>query len=417
MTFGRWLDEIAPETELSIYLHVPFCKAMCHYCGCHTKVARKQEPVQRYLDALIAEIDLLALHTRARVIRHIHWGGGTPSMLGVAGLEAVYERVATHFDVSGIREHAIELDPRLIDRDLAASLARIGVTRTSLGVQDFDEDVQRAIGRIQPISLVRRVVANLRDQGITSLNLDLMYGLPKQTAASIKRTAIFAAALEPDRLAVFGYAHVPWMKKHQRLIDESALPGAAERMAQAGVIRDSLRQAGYQAIGIDHFARTSDALAVAARMGTLKRNFQGYTTDDAPALIGLGASAISQLPQGYAQNAPDIGGYERSVGGGALATVRGVALNEDDRFRAAIIERLMCDFAVDVDGLAARFGHNPDELGSSFATLLQLQDNGLLTVDGHTVRMTPEGQPFVRLAAAAFDAYVAGGKGRHSSAV
>ena len=338
-------------------------------------------------------------------------------MLGPAGLQAVHERIATHFDISGIREHAIELDPRLIDRDLAAALARIGVTRASLGVQDFDADVQRAIGRIQPIALVRRSVEMLRERGISSLNLDLMYGLPMQTPASIKRTSIFAAALEPDRLAVFGYAHVPWMKKHQRLIDESALPNAAERIAQAGVIRESLRQAGYEAIGIDHFARPNDSLAAAARTGTLKRNFQGYTTDDAPALIGLGASAISQLPQGYAQNAPDIGGYQRSVGNGAFATVRGVALSDDDRFRAAIIERLMCDFAVDVDGLAARFGHNPDELVSSFVTLLQLQDNGLLTVDGHRVRMTAEGQPFVRLAAAAFDAYVAGGKARHSSAV
>jgi oxygen-independent coproporphyrinogen-3 oxidase len=412
--YADWLAALPASAALSLYVHVPFCAAMCHYCGCHTKVVRRREPVEAYADRLAAEAALLARTTSARHIVRIHWGGGTPSMLGSARLIGLVERIGDLFDLSRVTEHAIELDPRHVTGGLTAALRRIGINRASLGVQDFSPHVQAAIGRIQPFESVAESVARLRGDGIEPINLDLMYGLPEQSEDDVCRTARLAHSLAPSRLALFGYAHVPWFKSHQRLIDAAALPGAAERLGQAQAARRTLLELGYQAVGLDHFALPHDDLAIAARRGALRRNFQGYTTDRADALIGLGASAICTMPDGFAQNAADIAGYSRAVASGRLATSRGIGLTPDDRLRGAVIERLMCDFAVDLDVI----GQAPDDgWDDALGALGELVAAGIVTIEGRRISMTGQGRPFVRLAAAAFDAYRRRDQARHAAAI
>lgn len=410
--YGEWLGALPLKASLSLYIHVPFCTEMCFYCGCNTRAVRKREPIDAYAERLLEEIDLLA-GLSGRKLTHLHWGGGTPSILGPNWLETIAASLASRFDLSGLKEHAIELDPRRLDKPLVRSLAAIGVTRASLGMQDANPHVQQAIGRVQPFEMVERAASWLREAGIENLNLDLMYGLPEQTARDAARSAELAASLAPQRLALFGYAHVPWFKTHQRLIDDAKLPGPSERLEQAQVAAETLESFGYRAVGLDHFALPSDELCIAAQENRLHRNFQGYTTDDADALIGLGASAIGRLPQGFVQNAPDLAGYSRSVAAGRLATVKGLTLNDDDRLRASIIERLMCDLSVDLDavaGGAARFGAELEALGT-------LADDGLLKIEQGRVTITEAGRPYVRIAAAAFDTYLAASQKRHSVAV
>jgi oxygen-independent coproporphyrinogen-3 oxidase len=330
----RWLADLRDDASLSLYLHVPYCAAICNYCGCNTKAIRREAPLDDYVATLEAEIDLVASATSARRVAHIHWGGGTPSLLGPERLSRLAAKIASRFDVAHLVEHAIELDPRTVDEALVEALAAMGVTRASLGVQDFNEHVQREIGRMQSFEVVERAVRLLRGVGIAAINLDLMYGLPHQSEEDVRRTASLAAGLKPSRLAIFGYAHVPWFKAHQRLIDAAALPGASERLAQADTARRTLEARGYVAIGLDHFALPGDDLAIAAKAGTLRRNFQGYTTDAADALLPLGASSVGLLPQGFVQNAPDVAGWRRAIEAGSLATVKGFALSNEDRLRA-----------------------------------------------------------------------------------
>ncbi|MBL8587452.1 MAG: oxygen-independent coproporphyrinogen III oxidase [Methylobacteriaceae bacterium] len=415
-----WLAALAPDATLSLYLHVPYCSSICTYCGCHTKAIRRQEPLDEYTDALLAEIDALSRRSPARDVRHIHWGGGTPSMLGPTRFLRLATAIAERFDLSRIQEHAIELDPRTVDQPLVEALAKGGVTRASLGVQDLSLHVQLAIGRLQPYDIVARAVELLRGAGIAAINLDLMYGLPHQSLADVKETARKAAALDPSRLAIFGYAHVPWFKTHQRLIDASALPGAAERIAQAKAALDTLVEAGYVAIGLDHFAKPDDPMAIAQAEGRLRRNFQGYTVDDADALLGLGASSIGRLPQGFVQNAPDVGGWSRAVEAGRMAVVRGIELTDEDRARGELIERLMCDFRVDYGARAADLTGDAAAFDDALADLDALARDHVLNHDraARVVVMTEAGRPFVRLAAAAFDARLrASATARHSVAV
>ncbi len=414
---SRWLGELPVGASLSLYLHVPYCAAICTYCGCNTKAVLREEPLDAYVTTLEAEIDLLAAATKARKVEHIHWGGGTPSLLGPARLRRLALRLAERFDLSSVREHAIELDPRTVDEALVACLAAIGVNRASLGVQDLNEHVQREIGRVQPYETVARATQLLRGAGIGAINLDLMYGLPRQSEDDVRRTARQAADLAPARLAIFGYAHVPWMKAHQRLIDAAALPGASARLAQADVARRTLEERGYVAVGLDHFARPDDELAIAAGAGGLRRNFQGYTADRADALLPLGASSIGNLPQGFAQNAPDVGGWRRAIEAGRLATVKGYAVSGDDRLRAAAIERLMCDFALDYGALAKAMSGDEAALDDAAGELDALSRDGVVIREGRRLRVVEAGKPFVRLAAAAFDAYLRAGRARHSVAV
>jgi oxygen-independent coproporphyrinogen III oxidase len=413
----QWLGELSDAATLSLYFHVPFCAEICAYCGCHTKALRQEAPLTVYKETLLREIELVASATKARRVVSIHWGGGTPGMLGPARFLEISESIARHFDVGAHPEHAIELDPRLLAEPLVEALARAGVNRASLGVQDFNPHVQEAAGRVQPYETVARAVELLRRGGVEALNFDLMYGLPHQTREDVARTAALAAGLAPARLAVFGYAHVPWFKTHQKLIDAAALAGAAERLAQAEVARETLEAAGYVSIGLDHFALPDDPLTRAVREGRMRRNFQGYTTDAADALLPFGVSSIGRLPQGYVGNAADNAGWRRSIEAGRFATTRGLAFTPEDIARGAVIERLMCDFSVDYGEQARAHGFAPDAFDAAAPGLEALVAQGLAEVSGRRVAMTPAGRPFVRLAAAAFDAYLESGAARHSAAV
>ncbi len=416
--YAGWLRDLASGTELSLYLHVPYCREMCWYCGCHTKVTHQDGPLLSYAETLVSEIAMIGgLLGRGRPVRHIHWGGGTPSLLPTQAFRAVVDRLKASFDLTGELEHAIELDPRTVTEELAATLGACGITRASLGVQDFNEGVQAAIGRIQSFEVVERSVNALRAAGVEAINLDLMYGLPKQTPDHMRETVDLALRFSPSRLALFGYAHVPWMKKHQRLIDEADLPGVEGRLELAAAARERLAENGFIAIGLDHFARPDDEMAIAAREGTLKRNFQGYTTDAAPALIGFGASSIGKLPEGYIQNAPDVGGWRRAVEAGHPAIVRGKALDDDDRARALIIEEIMTAYEVDVAAVAASYGIAIADFDASFDHLSELVEDGLVAVEDKRVTVLDAGKPYVRIAAAAFDSYLAAAAARHSVAV
>jgi oxygen-independent coproporphyrinogen-3 oxidase len=416
-TYAAWLGALAPAATLSLYLHVPFCRELCSYCGCHTKAVRRKEPVLRYAALLRREIELVADLAASRRVRRIHWGGGTPSILGPQELAAIDALLAVTFDRTDVVEHAIELDPRTIDAPLVAALAAMGVNRASLGVQDVSPEVQAEIGRSQPAEQVEAAICLLRGASIEALNLDLMYGLPRQTLAAIRRNVEFVGRVRPDRVSLFGYAHVPWFKPHQRLIDAASLPGAAERLEQAESARRALVALGYRPIGLDHFALPEDELALAAARGALHRNFQGYTTDDADALLGFGASAIGRLPQGYVQNAHDLHAYSRAIRAGALATTKGFALADDDRVRGAAIERLMCDFALDLDAVAgSRAAKLRGEFAERIAALFGADAGAIVRVTGNRIEVSERGRPFVRLIATALDRYLAAG-GRHSIAV
>jgi oxygen-independent coproporphyrinogen-3 oxidase len=410
--YRQWLGAIGAGDALSVYLHIPFCQALCWYCGCHTAVTRSAARLSGYAAALEAELALLAGALRGHAgIAHLHLGGGTPTALGAAALARVLRRLRETIGLAPGAEIAAELDPRSLNQATVEALAEAGLTRASLGVQDINPAVQQRIGRAQSTDCVAETVARLRAHGIASINLDVMYGLPGQGVAEVQATCRFAAALGAERVAVFGYAHVPWMKSHQNAIDSASLPGALERIAQAEAAQQVLVDAGYQAIGLDHFALPGDAMAIAAREGRLHRNFQGYTTDTSPALLGLGASAIGSLPAGYAQNDPDERRYVAAVAAGALPVRRGRALSAEDRLRRSAIERVMCDFALDLSALP------PSVLDGALPTLAQLDADGIIQLERDYLRVTPAGRSHVRHVAAAFDAFLGAGSGRHSAAV
>ncbi len=420
--YRRWLAELPPETPLSLYLHVPFCDRLCLYCGCNTSVVRLETSHRLYADLLLREIDAVAdVIGRRAAVSHVHWGGGTPTSLPGDCLIAIMDRLKARFAFAPDAEIAIELDPTSLPDDRRDALGPMGVTRISLGVQDLEPSVQRAIGRMQSYEETERCAEAARALGVASLNLDLIYGLPLQTEDGVARTARRALGLGADRVAVFGYAHVPWMKRHQALIPEEQLPGPAERYAQLNAIHRVLtEEGGYVPIGLDHYARPSDAMAKAAAARNLKRCFQGYTTDDAPALIGFGASSIGSLPQGYVQNATTAAAWEKEIEAGRLAVVRGIAVDADDRLRRDVIERIMCDLDIDLEAVAAAHGADPAPLTQAAAEgLPKFVEDGLASWDGRRIVVSERGRPFVRSVAALFDAYLAraSDKPRHSRAV
>jgi oxygen-independent coproporphyrinogen-3 oxidase len=413
-----WLSQVPAEAGLSLYLHIPFCDSLCWFCGCHTKVVRRYHPVELYLEALRREIDVVAeaLHGRG-IVHHTQWGGGTPTILEADDLEALARYLKDRFRFAPEAEFAVEIDPREMTADRAAALARGGVNRASLGVQDVNPDTQRAINRWQPVEVTQQVVDWLREAGIEALNIDLMYGLPHQTTARVVATVEATLALEPRRIALFGYAHVPWMKRHQRLIDEAQLADASQRLEQLTAAGERLEQAGYVAIGLDHFARPDDTLALALGEGRLHRNFQGYTTDPATTLLGFGASAIGGLAQGYVQNEVDINAYREAARSGVLPVVRGIEISDEDRLRRAIIERLMCDMGVDLEAVCARFGQSAERFAPELARLEAMARDGIVSIEGARVTLPAHARPLLRTVCAVFDQYLEASETRHARAV
>lgn len=416
--YAGWLRALPHDTSLSLYLHVPFCQSLCLFCACHTTVARRTEPLLAYADTLVREIDLIADTIGTTLtVRHIHWGGGTPTTLPPEAIRRIMGRLRERFAIAPEAEIAVEIDPRTLADPMVDTLAEVGTNRVSLGVQDFNPAVQDSIGRHQSFDLTARCVDRLRAVGIAGVNLDLIYGLPHQTVESVAHTVSQAMSLGPDRAAVFGYAHVPWMKKHQSLLPEAALPGAVARYHQREAVEETITGFGYIATGLDHFAKPADMMAQAAAESRLRRNFQGYTTDTAPVLIGLGASSIGSLPQGYVQNSPPVPAWRDAIRAGVPATARGIALTAEDRLRRAVIEAIMCHFAVDLRAVAARFDSDPATLMDASPALQELARDGLVQWDGFTVSVTPTGRPFLRTVAAAFDTRLRSGEARHSAAV
>jgi oxygen-independent coproporphyrinogen-3 oxidase len=370
------------------------------------------------MDTVAAEAGLVAAALTGRHrLAHLHFGGGSPSILKPAEIAAFAGHIRRLFDAEDGFEFAVEIDPRDIDEQAIQAWAEAGATRASIGVQDFDPQVQAAINRIQSFAQTETCVARLRAAGIAAINIDLIYGLPHQTVATARATAEQVAALRPNRVAIFGYAHVPWMKPHQRLLPEAALPGTLERLAQAEAAAAALADAGYVRVGLDHFALPEDDMARAAGARRLARNFQGYTTDAAPALIGLGASSIGTLPQGYAQNEIDLRRYATAIQQGRLATARGIAISPEDRIRRTIIERLMCDMEADVADICANQNLHVSDFATEFEQLTAAAADGLVELTPPRIRITEQGRPFLRTVCAVFDSYLPANKARHSRAL
>lgn len=413
--YCAWLGALPVKTSLSIYLHVPFCDTLCWFCGCNTTVINNYGPVQSYCDMLQREVAMVsAALSGCHRVSHIHWGGGSPTLLSTDDITRLNDRIRRHFDVLPDAEFAIEIDPRGFNQAMAQALKAAGVTRASIGLQDSDPAVQCAINRIQSNKETTYAIELLRVAGIKSLNVDLIYGLPRQTLSGWRRTLDFAIWLNPDRLAVFGYAHVPQFKKHQALIPAELLPDVELRMQQSELAREALCAQGYVAIGLDHFAKPHDALAQAATNGSISRNFQGYTTDSAPILIGLGASAIGSLPQGYVQNHAHVPAYREALGAGRFPIARGIALNDDDRMHRTVIERLMCNLEVDLAIVGAFYGCSPAVFAESLHRLARIEKEGMVDIKGTKIIVRPQWRSAVRLVCAAFDQHLAAGQVRHS---
>ena len=416
--YADWLAQLDVSEPVSLYLHVPFCKQLCWYCGCNMKLAKRADPVTQYARMLMREIRLIARLLPARMtISHLHWGGGTPTALAPDELERAMEVVREHFDFAAGAELAIESDPRTLSNEMIDRIGRLGFTRASFGVQEFNPKVQAAINRVQPPEMVRRAVEGLRGAGVRGLNFDLIFGLPHQSVETLIETVRLCAGLQPDRIALFGYAHVPWMARKQRLIDAAALPGAGERLAQNAAAAEALQQAGYVAVGLDHFALPQDPLALAAANGVLRRNFQGYTTDNAAALLGVGASSIGRTPGGYVQNFTETGAWARAVKAGTPPVAKGHALTSEDRLRAGVIEALMCQGEVDLDACGEAAGVCGGWHADAEEDLEALATDGVIARRGGLIALRPEAAALARVVAACFDGYLRRSEARHSTAV
>ncbi len=414
--FSDWISAIPAGSAISLYLHVPFCRRLCWFCACRTQGTSSDAPVRAYAQTLMAEIALLKARLQPGVtLSRLHWGGGTPTMLPADLMRDLAKSIFDAVPMGKGAEFSVEIDPNEIDADRLDALAAAGMNRASIGVQDFDPEIQKAIGREQSHEVTRHVAEMIRDRGIRSLNADILYGLPHQTRARIAESVQKLLALSPDRVALYGYAHVPWMSRRQQMIPSDAMPTPEERLRLFDTARDLFAADGYQEIGIDHFARPEDGMAIAARNGTLRRNFQGYTDDTAPVLVGLGASSISRFPQGFAQNASGTSDHTKAIRAGQFSTHRGHIFAGEDLLRARIIEALMCDFRVDRAEMLRDFRVSPSRLDHLFTTAAAAFP-GMVAVTDEAFVILHQGRPLARMVARAFDAYDQT-KAQHSAAV
>jgi len=394
---------------LSLYVHVPFCRTRCLFCGCNVTIARDPDRASRYLPLLdreMARVAALAGHRRPVV--QIHWGGGTPTFVSPAEVRELMATIRRLFRVADGCEIGVEVDPRRTTDEHLDALAECGVNRLSLGLQDLDPRVQEAVHRVQPAEVVERVLAGARRRGIDSVNVDLIYGLPHQTPESFAATLDAVVAMAPERVALFNFAYLPATFPHQRALDADALPDAETKLTLLeGSIR-RLTEAGWAFIGMDHFARPDDPLAEALRDGTLRRNFQGYSTGGDSDLLAFGASSISATADGFAQNLRGVEDYSRAIVAGGLATARGLWTSDEDRLRADVIQRLMAAFRLDKRAVEARWGF--DDFDRRFAAELTalepLAADGLIEMGDDTIEVTPLGRLLVRNVAMPFDAYL-----------
>ncbi len=413
-------DNAGDPRPLSLYLHLPFCESRCWYCGCTTVITRDRSAAERYLEALAREIALYRplLDSSRRVVQ-LHLGGGTPTFLNARQLDRLTEILYGSFTFDPDAEISVEIDPRRLSRPQVESLHRLGARRASLGIQDTDRRVQLAIHRYQPHTFNEQAVTWLRDAGFTSINVDLIYGLPLQTVDSFSRTVEDVLELNPDRLSVFGYAHVPWMKPAQKIFeDREQLPTPAERLSLWALAHTRLTAAGFIDIGLDHFARPADELARAQRDGTLHRNFQGYSTRAGASVYAFGMSAISAMGDVYFQNTRSLPDYHAALDAGRLPVQRGLRLTPEDMRRRHIIMRLMCDRRLDFAKLSSALGVDfRTTYAAELASLEEMAADGVVKLSAQEVSVTDRGAPLLRLVARHFDAYADGSSTRHSQAI
>jgi oxygen-independent coproporphyrinogen-3 oxidase len=413
--FGDWISAIPAGSEVSLYVHVPFCRNLCWFCACRTQGTQSDSPVAAYLETLKAELRLLADRLPDGItLSRLHWGGGTPTLLRAGMID---DLAGTIFDIAPMAEggeFSVEIDPTEIDADRMAALARNGLNRASIGVQDFDDQIQKSIGRIQGYELTRDAIDMIRSHDIASLNADILYGLPHQTIGKITESVQKLLSLAPDRVALYGYAHVPWMAKRQQLIPSEALPTPEARLELYETSRRLFLGDGYTEIGIDHYATATDGLSRALTEGRLRRNFQGYTDDTSDVLIGVGASSISKFPQGFAQNAPATGAHTAKIRDGRFSISRGHAFKGEDQMRARMIEALMCDFTISAPEIAESFGIGRDRLRAMFDEANSAFENLLEVTDELSVPLAA--RSLTRMVARRFDAYDLS-KAGHSSAI
>ncbi|WBU61408.1 oxygen-independent coproporphyrinogen III oxidase [Paracoccus albus] len=414
---GAWQAAIPAGSAISLYMHVPFCRRLCWFCACRTQGTQSDAPVRAYAETLLEELQLLKSRLAPGIrLSRLHWGGGTPTLMPADVIRRVAGAVFAAFPLAEGAEFSVEIDPNEIDTERMDALVAAGLTRASIGVQDFDPEIQKAIGREQSFEITAATVDMLRERGIESINADILFGLPFQNRARISESVQQLLALSPDRIALYGYAHVPWMAKRQVLIPAENLPSPEARLGLFNTARDLFVADGYAEIGIDHFARPTDRLAIAQRDGLMRRNFQGYTDDQAAVLVGLGASSISRYPQGIAQNAPATGAHVKAIREGRLSVTRGHVFSDDDLWRARMIESLMCDFRIDASEMHKRFGVDRDMLKKTFAPVrARFGEMVSVAADG-SVELPPQARPLTRMIARMLDSYQMAAAG-HSPAV
>jgi oxygen-independent coproporphyrinogen-3 oxidase len=412
----NWIRAIPAGSQISLYVHVPFCRRLCWFCACRTQGTSSDDPVRAYAEVLKTEIALLKSHLAPGItLSRLHWGGGTPTLMPADMMTMLTDRIFEAIPLGDGAEFSVEIDPNEIDEPRLDALAAAGMNRASIGVQDFDTDIQKIIGRDQTYEVTQRAVEMIRSRGVMSLNTDILYGLPHQTTQRIAESVQKLLSLSPDRVALYGYAHVPWMARRQQMIPSDTLPTPQERLDLFETARKLFVWDGYAEIGIDHFARKGDGLDIAARSGKLRRNFQGYTDDLSPVLVGLGASSISRFPQGYAQNAPATSNHIKAIRSGQFSVSRGHVFSDDDRLRSRLIEALMCDFKIDAAEIKADFPISESRLSDLFRQAAS-QFDGMVEVNAKGFFIPEKARPLTRMIARAFDAYDLS-KAGHSSAV
>ena len=416
----------ASDQPLSLYVHLPFCSTVCYYCGCNKVITKDHQKSSRYLDYLEREIDMqLQSLSGSRSVAQLHWGGGTPTFLSDDEMRRLMQILRSRFDFLPEGEYSIEIDPRSVDPQRAHLLADMGFNRMSLGIQDFDPLVQKAVNRIQTFEQTRDVLLAARDAGFKSISVDLIYGLPKQTLEGFRTTLEKTLSLSPDRIALYSYAHLPQIFMPQRRINDDELPKAEDKLSLMAMAIETLVEAGYVFIGMDHFARPDDELSLAQQAGKLHRNFQGYSTHAELDLLAFGVSAIAKVGPVYAQNAKTLDEYYGDLDAGHLPVRRGYQMNDDDALRRAVIQELMCHFELDFAPVNQEWSIDfEDYFKSALEELQPLVAAGLLTIDGQGIRVQPKGRLLVRIIAMAFDHYlqqdrqnVSGGRSRYSRVI
>lgn len=408
----KLLESNLQRRPLSLYFHIPFCESACWFCGCNVIISHRKDVTRRYLDYIYREMDLLKEYLdTTRPVVQLHWGGGTPNFLSKEEIREFFGKIGEVFSIQKDAEISVEIDPRYLSEGQLEVLKEVGFNRISMGLQDLDPEVQRAINRIQTYELMKKVIKDLRDLGFRSINIDLIYGLPYQTPQKFKETIEKTIELDPDRVAVFNFAYVPWLKPLQRKIDPSTLPPPEDKLTILEMTIEIFQRNGYVFIGMDHFAKPDDELAQAQREGSLWRNFQGYTTKKGVDLVGIGATSIGMLYDGYFQNYKTIREYYLALDGGKLPIMRGFILNHEDIIRREVIMDLMCNFQCKFNKIEKMFGIDfESHFSPELEELQDMERDGLLKIEDRAIKVLPEGRLLIRNIAMVFDQYIKSSK-------